>query len=60
MADDPKQTGAPDRDRVALGQDHELSYWSDRFGVSEERLRQAVIAVGHSAEAVGTWLSSHR
>ena len=53
MADDPRNTGSPDRDRVALEQEHELRYWTERFGVSEQRLRDAVAQVGPSADAVG-------
>ena len=58
MADDTRNTGAPDRDLVALGQEHEVRYWTERFGVGEARLQDAVAAVGHSADAVGRWLRS--
>jgi hypothetical protein len=51
MADDPKNTGAPDRDLVALEQDHEVRYWTGRFGVNEQQLRQAVQQVGNSVAA---------
>lgn len=52
MSDDPNQRGAQDRSRISLEQEHELRYWSQRFGVDEQRLREAVAAVGNSAEAV--------
>ena len=52
MSDDPNQRGAQDRSRISLEQEHELRYWSQRFGVDERRLREAVAAVGDSAEAV--------
>jgi hypothetical protein len=44
MADDLKQTGRQDDQRI--DQDHELSYWSEKLGVSRDRLRQAVAKVG--------------
>ena len=38
MADNPKKTGEPDRSLVAIGQAHEVAYWTKRFGVSEAKL----------------------
>ena len=46
MADDLKQTGRQDDQRINVEQDHELGYWSDKFGVSREELRKAVQAAG--------------
>jgi hypothetical protein len=46
MADDLKQTGKPDDQRINVDQDHELSYWSEKFGVSRDRLREAVAKAG--------------
>jgi Protein of unknown function (DUF3606) len=46
MADDLKQTGKPDDARINVEQEHELRYWADKFGVSQERLRQAVQSAG--------------
>jgi hypothetical protein len=39
MADDLKQTGKPDDQRINIEQDHEMSYWSERLGVSRDELR---------------------
>jgi len=52
MADDPGNRGGPDRDRINVNQDHELRYWSSRFGVTPEELRKAVEEVGPMAKAV--------
>ena len=52
MSDDPTQRGPQDRARISLEQEHERRYWSQRFGVDEPRLREAVAAVGDSADAV--------
>lgn len=46
MADDLKQTGKPDDLRINVEQEHELKYWSEKFGVSREELRKAVQAAG--------------
>jgi len=56
MADDKKDRGPQDRSRVAMGEDYEVDYWTGKFGVSRERLQQAVEAVGNSADAVEQYL----
>jgi len=51
MADDTKKSGHIDRQRVNVEQDHEVRYWSTKWGVTEEQLRDAVRAVldeGHA------------
>ena len=52
MADDLKQRGGQDRKRIDVGQEHELRHWSEKFGVSKERLKEAVEAVGTQADTV--------
>lgn len=46
MPDDPKQTGKPDDARINVDQDHELTYWSRKLGVSRDELREAVAKAG--------------
>lgn len=46
MADDLKQTGKPDDSRINADQEHEIGYWSEKFGVSREELRKALQAAG--------------
>ena len=41
-----------DRNLISLTQEHEVRYWTKALGVSEERLRDAVGRVGHSAAKV--------
>lgn len=43
-------------DLVSIEQKHELEYWTRRFGVSENQLRQAIEAVGDSTAQVEAWL----
>jgi len=51
MADDTKSRGPQDRSRISLSQDHEIRYWTEKFGVSVEPLR-AVQKAGPSTDAV--------
>jgi Protein of unknown function (DUF3606) len=52
MADDLSKKGPADRSRINLAEPYEVQYWADKFGVSKERLSEAVHNVGHSAAAV--------
>lgn len=52
MADNLQNRGPQDRSRVNLSEDYEVKYWTKKFGVSEEALRNAVKKAGSSAEAV--------
>jgi hypothetical protein len=52
MADNKALRGPQDSSRIAMGEDYEVEYWTDKFGVSRDRLQQAVDAVGNSASAV--------
>jgi hypothetical protein len=52
MSDNLNNRGSQDRARIALGQPHEVRYWTEALGVSEDELRQVVEEVGNSAEAV--------
>ncbi|GGD57723.1 Protein of unknown function [Pseudoxanthomonas indica] len=60
MSDDLNNRGEPDRSRIALGEEHEVRYWTGRFGISEEKLRSAVKEAGNSAEAVERWIAKHQ
>jgi Protein of unknown function (DUF3606) len=52
MADDLKNRGAQDRARVNVNEDHEVRYWTQKWGVSKEQLAAAVKKVGVSVDAV--------
>ena len=52
MSDDKTQRSPQDASRIAMGEDYEVRYWTERFGVTREQLRAAVDAVGNSAAAV--------
>lgn len=57
MADDTQQRGGQDRTRINVNQDHELRYWTERFGVSADALRSAVAEVGVQVDKVEAYLT---
>ena len=52
MPDDLSKKGPTDRSKIGFKEPHEVQFWADKFGVSKERLGEAVRKVGPSAEAV--------
>ena len=52
MADDLKQTGRQEDQRIYVVQDNELSYWSKELGVSRDELRSAVQQAGSMVKDV--------
>ena len=56
MADDTQQRGGQDRTRIDVNEDYELRDWSQKFGVTPERLKEAVKAVGDQASKVEAYL----
>jgi hypothetical protein len=52
MADDLKNRGAQDRARVNIHEDHEVRYWTEKWGVTKEQLVAAVGKAGVSVDAV--------
>ena len=55
MPDDPKKTGQ-DRKLISLEEPHEVRSWTQSLGCTEQQLRAAVAAVGHSADRVREFL----
>jgi hypothetical protein len=56
MPDDTSKSSGQDRARINVNQDYELRDWSKKFGVTPERLKEAVAAVGDLAERVESYL----
>ncbi|HEX8269776.1 MAG TPA: DUF3606 domain-containing protein [Flavobacterium sp.] len=46
MSDNLKNTGKADDIRINVNQEHEVRYWTKELNVTEDRLREAVRAVG--------------
>lgn len=55
-SDEKRNVGSPDRDRISLSEDYEVRDWTQALGVSEQELREAVDAVGSSADKVRAYL----
>jgi len=54
--DDKKKTGNADRSRININEGYELDYWSNKFGVSKDKLKAAVQTVGTLAAKVEEFL----
>jgi hypothetical protein len=52
MTDDTMKKRPQDPTKINIQQQHELQYWADKFGVTPERIRQAVQRVGTSPNDV--------
>lgn len=52
MADDLSNRGHPDSDLISIKEPWELRDWAKKIGVTEDQLKRAVQAVGHSAKKV--------
>ena len=55
MEDDPSKT-ALDRKMISLEQEHEVRYWTEVLGCTEEELRRAVAHVGNSVQDVRDYM----
>jgi len=60
MSDDLSNKGPADRSRINVNEDYELKYWAKALAASELEIREAVKAVGPSAEKVRALLESKR
>lgn len=56
MSDDKTQAHGQDRERINIHEDYELRDWSASLGVTPEKLKEAVGAVGDRAENVRKYL----
>lgn len=56
MTDSPTKPRSQDAQRVNVSQEHELRYWTEKFGVSAEQLKSAVERVGPMADDVANEL----
>ncbi|WP_426304231.1 DUF3606 domain-containing protein [Acidovorax facilis] len=57
MSDDKSKTGE-DRNLISLSEPYEIRDWTNSLGVTEVELREAVAAVGASADKVRQYLAS--
>ncbi len=59
MADDLKNRGPADRNRISLSEDWEVSYWTKELGITAEELKNMVTKYGPMASAVRAALPKH-
>lgn len=59
MLDDKTKKKPQDSSRISLEEPHEIIYWKDKFGCTEEKLRIAVDEIGDSAKKVEEYLKNH-
>ena len=60
MSDDKTQAHGQDRERINIHEDYELRDWSKSLGVTQEKLKEAVQAVGDRADKVREYLSQEK
>ena len=46
--------------RIDVNQSYQVAYWKERFGISEEKLTEAVRAAGERARNVEAYLRDRR
>jgi len=54
--DDKSKTGSPDSKLINVNENYEVEYWTKELGISKDKLKEAVAAVGTSAAAVKEYL----
>lgn len=52
MSDDLTNRGEPDRSRINMSEKHEVRYWTETLGLTEDELQRLVDEVGTTVEAV--------
>jgi hypothetical protein len=56
MPDNLKRKQPEDPTKININQDWEITYWCDKLGTSEAKLKAAVKAVGPMTQAVRKYL----
>lgn len=51
MPDNKQKTGPQDSLRINTGEAYEVRYWTEKFGVTAEKLKEAVKVVDSSASS---------
>jgi hypothetical protein len=59
MADDKTKRAPEDAILISLEEDYEVEYWTRKYGVTRQRLADAVKSVGDSAKKVAEHLKRH-
>jgi hypothetical protein len=54
-----KKSGEPDRSIVNTIEEHEIAYWTKRFGCTKAQLLSAVAVVGNGVARVEDYIKKH-
>ncbi|MDW0170662.1 MAG: DUF3606 domain-containing protein [Nitrososphaeraceae archaeon] len=46
ISDDLNKKGFQDRSRINMNEDHEVNYWTEKFGVTKDELQSAIDIAG--------------
>jgi hypothetical protein len=60
MSDNLKIKQPQDPNKININETWEVTYWTKTLGVTEQKLREAVKAVGPMVTAVKKWLADNR
>lgn len=55
--DNKEKVGTPDKDKININEEYEVSYWSKKWGVKPHELKNAVERVGTSVKDVQIYLN---
>lgn len=58
MTDNLNNRGPQDRSRINVEEEWECRYWSEKLGVTDDQLREAVHQVGTSVDDVTAYLQT--
>lgn len=58
--DDKTITGNPDSKLINISENYEVEYWSEKFNVSAEVLKNAVAVAGNTAKDVEAYLNRRK
>jgi uncharacterized protein DUF3606 len=56
----PKNGGYGEKTRIDVNQPYQVAYWKQRFGVSDQELIAAILAVGPLAKKVESYLKGRK
>jgi hypothetical protein len=60
MSDNKNNIRKSDRDRIGLTDDYEVRHWSKRFGVTSEKLKEAVKEAGPMVKNVEAYFRNRK
>lgn len=60
MSDNKNIRGPQDANRINVNEDYEVQYWTERFGISSDELRDAVMKAGTSVTDVEQYLNKNK